>query len=183
MEIANIQPFFEIMLGKLKNPNAAAARDEDGSHQIKNEFVVFIVNPDKARFAPPGQDPQKGFQYRYNMGSGSGRSQTWVGASEFCVVDLSAGPVKMGSLPSAMFEKRELGATFSARNFPSISRLLGDTVAGSQELKEKLKFNEQALILDIIRVIQSAVTQVFLPNIGFETNIQAEKVWINFFFS
>lgn len=115
------------------------------------------------------------FRYRYKMGQGFGRSQTWIGASEYCFVDLSAGPVKTGSMPSAFFEKADSGTTFTTRNLPNIEKLLVG-MSPSENVESVLARKDHELILDITKVVQSAITQVFLPNIGFETNVHADRV-------
>ena len=174
VDIERVQPFFEILLGRLGNPAARLTRDDDGSHQIKNTFLVFLLNPDKRRIRP--QDGEQ-FRYRYMMQGGSGRAQSWVGASEFCVVDLSAGPATTGSLPGATFERDEAGATFSQRSLPNLARLVAGATT-EDEVLMNLKRADHLLLLDMVRTVQSATAQVFLPNIGFETNIQAEKIII-----
>mmetsp|Transcript_26422 Transcript_26422/g.43263 ORF Transcript_26422/g.43263 Transcript_26422/m.43263 type:complete len:856 (-) Transcript_26422:916-3483(-) len=104
-------------------------------------YTLFILNPEKSRFAPPilqsmdadesGSTPD--FVYRYSYG-GSSRTQSWLSKHRFAVVDVSAGPVEFGTM-------RVGEGTVSANTIPRVEKVVQEErfLAELQKIHEEDK--------------------------------------------
>jgi len=189
VDVDRIIPFFELLIGKLKDSSTFGSRDEEGSHALKLEYLIFMLNPEKSRMIPADFDTMH-YNYRYKLGNGGGRGTTWVGTSNFCVIDISAGPVVYGELPDqnfisqpflnkdhTIFTNYRTARIFSTLSLPSFLRLMKES-NGKMSFEEVFSINDHMFYSDCVKVIQSAITQIFFPNIGFETNLRADKIII-----
>jgi len=64
-----------------------------------------------------------GFKYQYKIGRDPGRAQLWIGTANFCVADVSAGPVSFGSIPDKAFDPSNFkGTAFTNSDLPNLDR-------------------------------------------------------------
>ncbi len=127
--------------------------------------AVIIINPRKKNLL--AGDDQAPFRYRYTYG-GVGYTQAWIGAKNYVVIDLAAGPCSHGHTKAN--EGAVVPKTFP-RLRPFKAEFSKDWSNGADAETPKY-----SVLAGLTSLVISAVQYVFVPDIGHETIYFAEKI-------